>query len=382
MSVPARALMAASLAVLGALPPPPASAATMGGIASLTVRPLPMAVEGGALAEVTAHGVPFALGSSRLQGGIAAALEALLATAATDCFLFAQVVGHVQPGQAADGDTRAAHRLARARADAVTAALQRAGVPPGSVTATWDFGFTTPQPRATLWLFERAIGADCHGTPLQGSPPVAVAAASDPLEPAPGIHLTAPGVTASTVRSAARVDWREPAPGIHLPEPAATPPLAALASADIEQPAVIAPEPQAGPADPGKLEITFEPDSSFLSAAATAELDGWLSALPGGAAVCRVELSAAVGDRAGHLQQDKAQRYNEWLAERRQSRVADRVRERAGCEVRRALRPHDDSRSVSIRLAADLADQAEAGLPLSRTPAPAGSPASPAPHPG
>jgi len=132
----------------------------------------------------------------------------------------------------------------------------------------------------------------------------------------------------------------------------------------------------------GVAKITFEPDSSFLSAETEAELDGWLAALPGGAPVCRIELAAAVGDRAGRLQPDEARRYNEWLAERRQSRVADQVRERAGCEVRRALRPHDDSRRVSIRLAVDIVDRTEAGPPLSRTPAPAASPASPAPHRG
>ena len=365
MWVPARAWMAALLAVAGVSPLPSAAAATSGGIASLTARPLPMAVDGGTLAEVRAHAVPFVLGSSALEGGIAAALDALLATAATDCFLFAQVVGHVQPGPAADGDTRAAHRLARARADAVAAALQRAGVPAGSVAATWDFGFSTAEPRATLWLFERAVGADCQGTPLPGAPPPPAVAAADPLEPAPGIHLPPPdsdraqasvaAVGSSTVAAATRVGDGEPAPGIHVPEPmqaaasrapatSASPPMAAIASAAGE-PEIAAPEPQAGPADlPGSntsptaatLEVTFEPDSSYLSPAASAELDGWLRALPGDAPDCRIEVVAAVGDQAGRLQLDQARHYNEWLAERRQSRVVDRVRAHASCELRAA----------------------------------------------
>ena len=409
MWVSARAWMAALLAVAGVSPLPSAAAATSGGITSLTARPLPMAVDGGTLAEVRAHAVPFALGSSALEGGIAAALDALLATAATDCFLFAQVVGHVQPGPAADGDTRAAHRLARARADAVAAALQRAGVPAGSVAATWDFSFSTAEPRATLWLFERTAGADCQGTPLPGAPPPAAVAAADPLEPAPGIHLPPPdsgraqasvdAVGSSTVAAAMRVGDGEPAPGIHLPEPmqaaasrapaiSASPPMAAIASAAIGGPGIAAPEPQAGPAGDASpaaamLEVTFEPDSSYLSPAASAELDGWLSALPGDTPDCRIEVVAAVGDRAGRLQPDQARRYNEWLAERRQSRVVDRVRARASCElreVRRAARPHDESRRVTVRLTARDAT-ARADPALSRSPAPAGSPASPAPHP-
>ncbi|MGD9512097.1 MAG: hypothetical protein AB7X49_26530, partial [Geminicoccaceae bacterium] len=331
--------MAALLTASAALPLQVAAAATPGGILSLTDRPLPMAVEGGTLAEVTAHAVPFPLGSSTLDGGIAAALHAILATAATDCFLFAQIVGHVQPGPAADGDTRTAHRLARARADSLAAALERAGIPAGSVATTWDFGFATPQPRATLWLFERMAGTDCHGTPLPGTTPstvivaaadagaptsAAAASASDPLEPAPGIHLPRPDALASAPSSAepaSEVRDLEPAPGIHLPDvaiaaadgPTVEPGVGGRSqgrapaaeeesvSASIEAVEIAAPEPQAGPpsagvpeprasTSPDTIEITFDPDSSFLSQAAAADLEAWRSMLAGTAHVCRVEV--------------------------------------------------------------------------------------------
>lgn len=449
MRVPARAWVAALLGAAGILPLQTAVAATSSGIESLTSRPLPMAVEGGTLAEVTAHAIPFPLGSSTLGAGVAAALDAILATAATDCFLFAQIVGHVQPGPAADGDTRAAHRLARARADSLASALQRAGMPAGAVATTWDFGLATPRPRATLWLFERTIGSDCHGTALPGAAPSAVVAlaadaspagstaaarAVDRLEPAPGIHLPVPvpgrtqqpAVDSQVAKQASpdAVD-REPAPGIHLPEvrlaavsmlvgaPQGSPPaapqeeIAAAARAD-ERAGMAAPEPQAGPPAPqadatdagastalATIEVGFDPDSSFLSPAALADLEAWRSTLPAAAQVCRVEVVAAVGDRAGRLQPEPARLYNEWLAERRQSRLVDWLRVRSGCElreVRRDLRLHDESRRVSLRLSVEpaahpLADPAvgrdEPGTApgtLSHSPAPAEPRASPTPR--
>ena len=61
----------------------------------------------------------------------AAALDRLVASIATDCFLTAQAIGHVRPGIPGDGETLAAHRLARARSEAVQAALVRGGLPAG-----------------------------------------------------------------------------------------------------------------------------------------------------------------------------------------------------------------------------------------------------------
>ena len=73
------------------------------GLTLLTDQPLPVAVREGEVAEVTVRAVPFALGSATLDAQTAAALEAYAAAAATDCFMFAQAIGHVRPGPQADG---------------------------------------------------------------------------------------------------------------------------------------------------------------------------------------------------------------------------------------------------------------------------------------
>ncbi len=278
MRMPAGAMGAVVMAACGAFAAPPASGATSSGLVSLTGAPLPMAVRQGAVAEVSVHAVPFPLGSSALEGGVASALDALLATAATDCFLFAQIVGHVTPGSQADGDTLVAHRLARARADTVRAALARAGVPGDEVATTWDRAFGTREPRATLWLFERPLGEDCAGTALPGAPPRATVAATtgsaeselerrvsafDPAEPAPGIHIpadgpaaarlavipatasppAAPGPISTAVPARSAVEL-EPAPGIHLPRPQLGTGEAAAVSPNSSGPFVAAPTMQ------------------------------------------------------------------------------------------------------------------------------------------
>ena len=94
---------------------------------------------------------------------------AYLAAAATDCFLFAQAIGHVRPGPQGDGDTLAAHRLARARSETVNAALIAAGLPADAVTSVWDRQFAAREPRVTLWVFARPAGDDCTGASLPGA---------------------------------------------------------------------------------------------------------------------------------------------------------------------------------------------------------------------
>ena len=147
-------------------------------------EPLPLAIRDGRVAQLSVHAVPFALGSSQLQPPAAEALDVLVAGVATDCFLTAQAIGHVRPGTPGEGDTLAAHRLARARSEAVQAALVRAGLPAASVASVWDYQFTTREPRVTLWVFSLPAGDDCKGTPLPGAP--ARVAAAQPPPPQPG----------------------------------------------------------------------------------------------------------------------------------------------------------------------------------------------------
>ena len=73
--------------------------------------------------------------------------------AATDCFLFAQAWAMSGPGSQADGDTLVAHRLARARADAVQAALVRALALPGRC-GRQRLGSASSRPRAARDLVD------------------------------------------------------------------------------------------------------------------------------------------------------------------------------------------------------------------------------------
>lgn len=123
-------------------------------------------------------------------------------------------------------------------------------------------------------------------------------------------------------------------------------------------------EPQAGP-DPSalipqasaaldftgpRIEIAFQPDSSYFTDDAVAQLEGLLTRLRRDAA-WEVELQAAVGDVAGGLPADRALAYNQWLADRRQSRVEDWLGSQSEApmlRVRRTVLPHDPSRRVLI----------------------------------
>ncbi len=194
---------------------PPAQAA--GGLTLLTEQPLPMAVRDGRIAETTARAIPFPSGEDALDAPTAAALDGFVAAIATDCFLFAQAIGHVRPGADAEGDTLAAHRLARARAEAIGARLQRAGLPGDAVSSAWDRQFAVREPRVTLWIFSQAPGQDCAGTPLPGAaaltaaartpqPPTMAARREADDEPAPGIHRTGASATTEPVQLAAPSD--------------------------------------------------------------------------------------------------------------------------------------------------------------------------------
>ena len=173
----------------------PAAAATSG-IVALAPDALPVAIREGKLAEVRVHAVPFAPGSATLDDPIARALAALVAAAATDCFQFAQVVGHVRPGAAADGETLAAHRLARERAATVRTALRRAGMPESAITTVWDYRFATRASRATLWLFGLRPGGTCARAPLLPAQ-VAVPGVATAAEPQTGDDIATAAAVAA-----------------------------------------------------------------------------------------------------------------------------------------------------------------------------------------
>lgn len=293
-----------------------AHAATAAEPAALTAQTLPLAIRDGRVAQLTVHAVPFALGSSELPAETARGLEALARRVATDCFLTAQAIGHVQPGDPGDGDLLPAHDLARARAETVRAALVRAGLPADAVASVWDYQFSLREPRVTLWLFSLPTGEDCTGAPLAEGDAARPVASGEP-PPAPPAE-------------------RPPAPLPATPAPPAAPaavePAAGPPPADVERLAV--------------AEIVFEPNSSYFPRGAEGRLQQLVAELPPRPGY-RFELEATVDDGA-----DAAKpAYGRWLAERRQSRIADWLRqhvEAVNVEIRQRPGPHDATQRVVV----------------------------------
>jgi outer membrane protein OmpA-like peptidoglycan-associated protein len=133
------------------------------------LQPTPLVLKDGRIASVSIHTVPFAPGRADLSGEAAARVAELTRAVGTDCFLTAQVIGHIDAGEVSQDDTLNAHRLARSRADAVQASLIGGGLPAKAIASVWDWQFMVRAPRATLWIFQLTAGEDCEGRPLHGA---------------------------------------------------------------------------------------------------------------------------------------------------------------------------------------------------------------------
>jgi hypothetical protein len=162
-----RVAVAAGLALLGMLVAQgsPHAAAT-----EPLLRPTPLVLKDGRLAKVSVHILPFAPGEADLASEPAGYLAKLTRAVDTDCFLTAQVIGHIAFSEVADDDSWKANRLARERADAVHASLIDGGLPMKAIASVWDWQFMVREPRATLWVFELTAGEDCEGRQLHGDP--------------------------------------------------------------------------------------------------------------------------------------------------------------------------------------------------------------------
>ena len=139
--------------------------------AQTSIRPVlaeqtPLILKDGRIANVSVHVIPFDKLSDRLAAPVARDFAGKIDELATDCFLTAQAIGHVQPGDTEEGDTLTAHRLARARSDQILNLLTESGIPQSSIASVWDWQFLIPEPRVTLWVFELRRGEDCTGTRL------------------------------------------------------------------------------------------------------------------------------------------------------------------------------------------------------------------------
>jgi hypothetical protein len=183
--------------------------------------------------------------------------------------------------------------------------------------------------------------------PVAASPPAAKTAPSLPAQAPAQEQAEPPATTVASPEGTAA-----PTPVAASPE--ATPPVetAVLADGPATTPAT-ATEPVAEPAaEPvATAELVFEPNSSFFPRGAETELKRLVAALPAGRGY-EFEVQAAVDDRAGRDDPpEKALAYNQWLADRRQRRVAEWLEQHAEIrvlEIRRSVLEHDSSRRVVV----------------------------------
>ncbi len=194
------------------------------------LEPTPLVLKDGRIANVSIYVLPFDNGHGELAGAASSRLAGLTEELATDCFLTAQVIGHVSSREIADNQTLAAHRLARSRADAVQASLIGGGLPAKSIASVWDWQFLVREPRATLWVFRLIQGEDCEGLPLDGDASQLVAENEAPAAAAPARAAASPAETpARQVARAQPAEAPQPAdPGPAEPAPAKSAPKATV----------------------------------------------------------------------------------------------------------------------------------------------------------
>jgi outer membrane protein OmpA-like peptidoglycan-associated protein len=240
------------------------------GQATLLLQPTPLVLKDGRIANVSIHEVSFAAGRAEITAEASAGLTELTRSVGTDCFLTAQVIGHIESSEVAEDDTLNAHRLARARADAVQASLIERGLPAKAIASVWDWQFMVREPRATLWIFQLIAGEDCEGHPLredmvaqapQGQPAAppaprqAVVSALAPADPAsaPGVAEAQPQPVELAPAPKAAEPQRQPTrlastPAVGEMKRQPTGPASMPMVAEIQrQPAERAPEPKAVP---------------------------------------------------------------------------------------------------------------------------------------
>jgi outer membrane protein OmpA-like peptidoglycan-associated protein len=226
-----RALLIGAVSGAGMALSAPAQAAVAG---DTLLEPTPLILKDGRIANVSVYVLGFAPGQSVLGTANAQRLDGLSAQLATDCFLTAQVIGHVGSAEVGN-DTLGAHRLARARADAVQASLIADGLPAKAIASVWDWQFMVREPRATLWVFRLTPGEDCEDKPLETTAPALVAGA-EPPPAATSVSEARPAAAGSEARPFAQARDPEPAAPAASPEPDAV-----VRTAEAARPSVAAP---------------------------------------------------------------------------------------------------------------------------------------------
>ncbi len=297
----------------------------------------PLVLKDGRIAEVSVHTIPFPGDAAAPASKTKTKLDAFTQSIATDCFLTAQVIGHVDKSEINGRETADIHRLARSRADTIQASLVENGLPASSIASVWDWRFMVQESRVTLWVFRLTTGDDCEDIPvgiqtteqvaeapaISGTPANAASAVSKPTKTASAIENRV--IPATKPKTG---DMNAAGPGTQSSVAAST--TASANASDGVQTAALSPRHTAsddhGPIKLGKgngIAIVFDTNSSFFPAGAGDQLRAFLKTLDKTKSyVFRVQTSVD-GDAgvAGASSTDEAQRYNTWLAERRSKRV-------------------------------------------------------------
>lgn len=307
----------------------------------------PLVLKDGRIARVSIHTVPFPEDAAALASITATELQIFTQAMATDCFLTAQVIGHVDKAETDGRDTVDIHRLARARADTIQDTLIANGLPAASIASVWDWQFMVQDARATLWVFQLAAGDDCTDEALSPASSEQVASLNDEIatkaveQQTVDLKKTASQEVQQRVIAAAKTTAAE----VTKPIPASVPESKKAAGGNQKIKQAVAPAPKTSKpvqltaakatdqdiddkgrvvvSEEGALEITFATNSSYLPQGWSSQLQAFLDRLDEGKSyVARVQTSIdSSASVTGTSSEDEAARYNQWLADRRFERV-------------------------------------------------------------
>lgn len=309
----------------------------------------PLVLKDGRIAEVTVHTIPFPGDAMAPSSDTRSALNTFTQSIATDCFLTAQVIGHVDKSEVSGRETADIHRLARARADTIQASLIENGLPPSSIASVWDWRFMVQQPRVTLWVFRLAAGDDCEDIPIgiESTDQVAEAPTTTNLAKQAAVSDVQQADASSAIQNRVIPAARSKSGAVDTPRSATVgePSTAETAKSvntaaaetdtgkDLKETQIAAlsqdqtqharPSASSQQTSAGAIEIVFDTNSSFFPQGAGDQLRAFLETLDENKNyVLRIQTSLD-GDAnvAGASSADEAQRYNTWIAERRFKRV-------------------------------------------------------------